>query len=619
MHIFSHGSPGQLSLGSGTLSLSTLSAYTPQLQSWGNALTADADILFYGCNVAADGTGLAFINALSQTTGADVAASNDLTGAARLGGDWQLEVKSGVVTAPSLTPDYDGVLPNLSFTTATNYPVGSSPQSVTTADFNGDGRLDLAAANYESHNLSVLLGNGAGGLNTATNYPVGSNPISVTSGDFNGDGRLDLAAANYESHNLSVLLGNGAGGLNTATNYPVGSNPISVTSGDFNGDGRLDLAAANYESHNLSVLLGNGTGGFSNATYYPVGSGPHSVISGDFNGDGRLDLAAANQRGADLSVLLGNGSGGFSTATNYPVGGYPRSVTSADFNGDGRIDLATANYGNLNLSVLLGNGSGGFYVVTYCPVNALPFSVTTADFNGDGKIDLAADNLGDRELPVLLGNGSGGFSNATYYSVGSGPYSSPYSVTSGDFNGDGRPDLAAANAGSDTLSVLLNTSGDSAVTPTSLELLAGDDSRASGDGVTNKTSVTITGSAEPGAKVTLFDGSSSKGTTTVTATGEWSVKLTNLSQGNHNFTAKQVVDGKTSDASPTLLVSIDTSVPAAVTSMKYADNLISGKGEVGANITLFNDANNNGKADEGEVVGESIIVDETGNWSSSVT
>ncbi|MBF0124076.1 MAG: hypothetical protein HQL60_01915, partial [Magnetococcales bacterium] len=162
-------------------------------------------------------------------------------------------------------------------------------------------------------------------------------------------------------------------------------------------------------------------------------------------------------------------------------------------------------------------------------------------------------------------------------------------------------------------------SGEPLSTPTGLALLTGDDSGIAGDNVTNKTGVTVTGSGEIGAKVALYDGSSSKGTATVTAAGEWSVKLTGLSQGSHTLTAKQLVDGEWSDASPELSVSIDTTAPAAVTGMQYANDLVSGKGEAGAALTLFNDSNANGRADEGEAVGESIIVDETGNWSSSVT
>ncbi|MBF0124262.1 MAG: hypothetical protein HQL60_02860 [Magnetococcales bacterium] len=162
-------------------------------------------------------------------------------------------------------------------------------------------------------------------------------------------------------------------------------------------------------------------------------------------------------------------------------------------------------------------------------------------------------------------------------------------------------------------------SGEPLSTPTGLAFLASDDSGVVGDNVTNKSALTVTGSGEIGAKVALYDGSSSKGTATVTAAGEWSVKLTGLSQGSHTLTAKQLLDGEWSEASAALNVTIDSSAPAAATGIQYADGLISGKGEAGATLTLFNDRNTNGRADEGEAVGEGIIVDETGNWSSGVT
>ncbi|HWY33325.1 MAG TPA: VCBS repeat-containing protein, partial [Nitrosopumilaceae archaeon] len=121
-------------------------------------------------------------------------------------------------------------------------------------------------------------------------------PFSVTSADFNGDGNIDLATANNNSNNVSVLLGTGTGIFGTATNFAVGTQPESVTSADFNGDGKKDLAVANYASKNVSVLLGTGTGSFGAATNLTIGINtyPGSIISADFNGDGKVDLATAN-------------------------------------------------------------------------------------------------------------------------------------------------------------------------------------------------------------------------------------------------------------------------------------------------------------------------------------
>ena len=141
-------------------------------------------------------------------------------------------------------------------------------------DFNGDGKADLAVANYGSDNVSVLLGNGNGTFQAAVNYAAGTSPHSVAVGDFNGDGKADLAVANYGSNNVSVLLGNGNGTFQAAVNYAAGTSPCSVAVGDFNGDGKADLAVANYGSNNVSVLLGNGNGTFQAAVNYAAGTDP---------------------------------------------------------------------------------------------------------------------------------------------------------------------------------------------------------------------------------------------------------------------------------------------------------------------------------------------------------
>src|SRR6267143_1127199 len=352
------------------------------------------------------------------------------------------------------------------FQAAVSYAVGSGPVSLVSGDFNGDGKFDLAAANESGNNVSVLLGNGDGTFPSPASYGAGLQPWSVTSADFNGDGKPDLAVVNNGSYTVSVLLGNGDGTFQAAVSYSVGSAlPVSVTSGDFNGDGKLDLAVALQATDRVSVLLGNGDGTFQAAVPYAVGSGPLSVASGDFNGDGNLDLATANR--TNVSVLLGNGDGTFQPAVGYGTESSRRSVTIADFNGDGKLDLALAGGTNPgtndnSVNVLLGNGDGTFQAaVSYHHTGSVPFSVTSGDFNGDGKLDLVTANAfwgppppeGSNSVSVLLGNGDGTFQAAVNYATGS----SPLSVMSGDFNGDGKLDLVTANAGSSNVSILLDT------------------------------------------------------------------------------------------------------------------------------------------------------------------
>ncbi|MHC5744371.1 MAG: FG-GAP-like repeat-containing protein [Nostoc sp.] len=397
IQIIAHGSPGNLQLGNSQLNLANLHTYRQQLQQW-----QAAEILIYGCEVAATETGKTFIEQLHQLTGANIAASAQKIGNTQQGGTWELEVNIGRITSTlalksEIREAYPGVF--ATFATATNFSVGIRPESVTVGDFNGDGKLDLAVANFGDNTVSVLL---TGGFGTTTKISVGSKPYSVIEGDFNGDGNLDLATANYGSNTVSVLLGNGTGGFGSATDFTVGNNPYSVTEGDFNADGKLDLAAANFSDNTVSVLLGDGTGAFGTPTNFSVGNKPDSVTVGDFNGDGKLDLAATNYGDNTVSVLLSIGTGGFGTATNFSVGSKPYLVRVGDFNSDGKLDLAATNYGDNTVSVLLGTGTGGFGTATNFSVGTGPSSVAVGDFNGDGKLDLAATNYGDNTVSVLL-------------------------------------------------------------------------------------------------------------------------------------------------------------------------------------------------------------------------
>ncbi|MDQ2785921.1 MAG: VCBS repeat-containing protein, partial [Chloroflexota bacterium] len=291
-------------------------------------------------------------------------------------------------------------------------------------------------------------------------FAVGALPTSIAVGDFNGDGKPDLAVTNEFSNNVSVLLGVGNGGFTNAPGSPIagsGGSPDGIAVGDFNGDGNPDLAFAN-ENNTVSVLLGSGSRGFFTAPGSPftVGRNATGVALGDFNGDGKLDLAVTNGDDNTVSVLLGNGSGGFTNVPGSPfaVGGTPTYIVVGDFNGDSKPDLAITNATGNTVSVLLGNGSGGFTNAPGSPfaVVRFPDRIAVGDFNGDGKPDLAVTHPNDNVVSVLLGNGSGGFTNAP-----GSPFavSSPDGIAVGDFNGDGNPDLAVANSTGNTVSVLL--------------------------------------------------------------------------------------------------------------------------------------------------------------------
>src|SRR5437773_2102656 len=344
------------------------------------------------------------------------------------------------------------------FQTAVTCAAGDSPYAVVVGDFNADSKLDLVVA-VGSAGVSVLLGNGDGTFQPPLTFGAGSgasaSDSSVAVGDFNADGRLDLAVANSDSNNVSVLLGNGDGTFQAPLTFGAGSGASSVAVSDFNGDGKLDLVVT-VGSAGVSVLLGNGDGTFQAAVNYATGSSPYAVAVGDFNADGKVDLAIANGDAADVSVLLGNGDGTFqTTALTFSTGTWPSSVAVGDFNADGRLDLAVANSGSATVSVLLGNGDGTFQAPLTFGAGSGASSVALGDLNADGKLDLVVANRGFSTVSVLLGNGDGTFQAPLTISV-----SRAHAVAVGDFNRDGVPDLAVANRnsgdiGRDTGSVLL--------------------------------------------------------------------------------------------------------------------------------------------------------------------
>ncbi len=331
--------------------------------------------------------------------------------------------------------------------------------SVTTGDFNSDGKPDIVTANFYRNNVSLLLNQGGGTFQSATTFAVGATPIAVTTGDFNNDGKLDFATANYNANSISIRLGNGNGTFQSAVNSAVGTNPQFVMAGDFNNDGLLDIATANYGSNNASILLGNGDGTFQSRVNYPVGTNPVSITIGDFNGDGKLDFATANQISNNVSVLLGNGDGTFQSKVDYTVGTNPVSVTTGDFNNDGKLDLVAANNGTNYVSILLNNGDGTFQNAVNYTVGNNPVSVTTGDFNNDGELDVATadytlNNTGD--VHILPGNGDGTFLAALEYNTDAQhTIGAVNAITTNDLNGDGKLDLVTADRDR-SVNVLLN-------------------------------------------------------------------------------------------------------------------------------------------------------------------
>jgi VCBS repeat protein/centrosomal CEP192-like protein len=340
-------------------------------------------------------------------------------------------------------------------TSALNF--SQNPYGMATADFNGDGKLDLVVADNSGNAVSVLLGKGDGTFQAPVNYTVGTSPTAVAVGDFNGDGKLDLAVGSsaVNGGQVNILLGNGDGTFQSAKNFSVTCCPSSVAVGDFNGDGKLDLVMA---TSSASVLLGNGDGTFQTVLDYPAGSYPATIAVGDFSGDGLLDLAVVDNGNGNVDILLGNGDGTFQSALDFAVGSVPFAVVAGDFNGDGILDLAVANVFSSTVSVLLGNGNGTFQSAMNYDTGGYPNELVMEDFNGDGKLDLA---VGSYLTQILFGKGDGTFEPAaTYASQPGAPNLN--AVAAGDFTGQGRLDLVVGTGNSNAVEFVQSTLAPSA-------------------------------------------------------------------------------------------------------------------------------------------------------------
>ena len=360
--------------------------------------------------------------------------------------------------------------------TIQSYPLlGNSHIAV---DLNGDGILDLTGPG--ANGAAVMLGNADGTFRARVDFPTGGQTQDLAAGDFNSDGRQDLAVSIFtEQTSLSLLTGNGDGTFNAPLNFPntTGSDSPVIVATDVNNDTRLDLLIAHsfacftppcVSSDDLTIMLGNGNGTFQ-SSQMDVGIGMAEIAVGDFNRDGFKDLAIAGSS-ARLYLLRGNGDGTFvqqptlQLITENTFGRDGTDVDVGDFNRDGIQDLVVAVALNgSNTVILIGNGDGTFrapHVITE-PNIRIPHYQAVADYNGDGSQDLAIA-LGDGSaglMEILKGNGDGTFQPLVMYDVPP-PTSSIAGghIVAGDFNRDGRPDLALQVRGAfPAFHILINT------------------------------------------------------------------------------------------------------------------------------------------------------------------
>ncbi len=360
--------------------------------------------------------------------------------------------------------DATSFLPKVDFATGTN------PGSVAIGDLDGDGRADLAVANYSINTISVFRNTGTPGTVSYAakiDFATGANPYSVAIGDLDGDGKADLAVANYVQNTLSVFRNTGTPGRISYApkiDFATGTNPYSVAIGDLDGDGRADLAVSNW-NNTLSVLRNTGVPGtisYAPKIDFATGAAAISIAIGDLDGDSKADLAAIN--GNNVSVFRNTSTTGiisYAAKIDFATGAYiATSFAIGDLDGDGKADLAVTNLWSNTLSVFRNTGTPG--TISYAAkldfvTSSSPRSVSIGDLDGDRKADLAVANWSSNTVSVFRNTGTpGAVSYAAKVDFVTG--SNPRSVAIGDLDGDGKADVAVANQSSNTLSILRHES-----------------------------------------------------------------------------------------------------------------------------------------------------------------
>jgi uncharacterized repeat protein (TIGR01451 family) len=379
------------------------------------------------------------------------------------------------------------------FTPGPAYLAGVGPRDLAVADFNGDGRPDLAVADTSllagMGELVVLTGTGTGGFVGARSFVAPISTGEILADDFNGDSKLDLMA--FTSFGFFLLPATAPGEFGTPTlvanvPFPTSDFGRSSSTRDFNHDGKPDIAVLSYDSSSsashLKVFLNNGAGVFaeSSDTLLENFNSNSTVRLGDFNADGNPDfISVINISG--LALRLGNGAGGFNAPTIIsPQNNQLSRLESGDFNGDRKLDLAVSSSSSSScnspndsaLKILFGDGTGSFSAPSNTSFTDSVSTMAAEDLNGDGRSDLVVVNGCTQKVVVLFANAAGSFSASSEFAVGN----NPRRLVLADFSGDGKPDLVVNNTDSTSFLSLVSvltgngSGGFSAPTPVTTEI-----------------------------------------------------------------------------------------------------------------------------------------------------
>jgi hypothetical protein len=384
------------------------------------------------------------------------------------GADGSLQAYTVSVTTPGLAAHAD-------------FAAGTNPVAVAVGDLDGDGRPDVVvaneAANQGTNGISVFLNRTPVGATTPSFAPrvdlaTPADPISIAIADFNGDGKPDIAVSNWAADSISIFLNTTAVGaaeasFATRADVPTPPSPTDIAAADLNGDGVPDLAI--LSGGTVSVLLNTTTAGgltanFATYVEFTAGQYPESVAIADLDGDGRPDLAVANGSSDSVSVLLNTTATGattpsFATHVDFATGSIPEAVVARDFDADGRLDLVVTSAGGTSASILLNRTAVAATTPSFAqkidvPVGFTAVGLAVSDVNGDGSPDLVITpaNSGGA-VSVLVNTTRSGAAPRFAPRVDCPAAAHGLSPAVADINGDGRPDIVVPNYSSNPAAI----------------------------------------------------------------------------------------------------------------------------------------------------------------------
>ena len=340
----------------------------------------------------------------------------------------------------------------------------SDPTAVQLLDYMKTGRLSILAVGRLDLNIHFQDPQPDGTYSYHRIVIGGTSPHSITGADLNGDGIMDMLIADNETGDFAVYMGKGNGEFeNPRFIHAFGGydphGPISLVACDMDGDNIPDVALALNMDSEIAFFKGHGDGTFDQPYAIPTGQAPHAVIAGDFFGNGRLDLAVACLRTSSVFLHENLGNGVFGPPVVVHVGFEPRMLTAADFNRDGLLDLAVSNVGDETVAVVENLGHGKFKSETVAYEPGTVYGIASGDINGDGYPDIVAADVSLNKLIPLINMGTGGFD---FYEPNDFPaLTTPQTLAIGDVNNDGVDDIAVGSLTEQTVDILYGTAASS--------------------------------------------------------------------------------------------------------------------------------------------------------------